>query len=84
MFKPINVIDSAEISALCSYLPQTVAVLPCLQTQGTVTAVQLQTEAPVVTASGQQVQTLQVVVGPPPCVTVSQQCYSLQVCMLQP
>ncbi|KAA8591148.1 hypothetical protein FQN60_002091 [Etheostoma spectabile] len=36
------------------------------QTQGTVTAVQLQTEAPVVTASGQQVQTLQVVVSPPP------------------
>lgn len=46
--------------------------LPCLQTQGTVTAVQLQTEAPVVTASGQQVQTLQVVVSPPPpCVTVT-------------
>ncbi len=34
------------------------------------TAVQLQTEAPVVTASGQQVQTLQVVVSPPPCVSV--------------
>lgn len=35
------------------------------------TAVQLQTEAPVVTASGQQVQTLQVVVSPPPpCVRV--------------
>lgn len=45
-------------------------VLPCLQTQGTVTAVQLQTDAPVVTASGQQVQTLQVVVSPPPCVSV--------------
>ena len=51
-------------------------VLPCLQTQGTVTAVQLQTEAPVVTASGQQVQTLQVVVSLP------QQCDSLPVCML--
>lgn len=47
-----------------------VCILPCLQTQGTVTAVQLQTEAPVVTASGQQVQTLQVVVSPPPCVSV--------------
>uniref|UniRef100_A0A667ZPA5 Nuclear transcription factor Y subunit n=1 Tax=Myripristis murdjan TaxID=586833 RepID=A0A667ZPA5_9TELE len=70
MLKPINVIDSAEISALCSYLPQTVAVLPCLQTQGTVTAVQLQTEAPVVTASGQQVQTLQVQ-GQPLMVQVS-------------
>lgn len=45
-------------------------VLPCLQAQGTVTAVQLQTEAPVVTASGQQVQTLQVVVSPPACVGV--------------
>lgn len=45
-------------------------ILPCLQTQGTVTAVQLQTEAPVVTASGQQVQTLQVVVSSPPCVSV--------------
>lgn len=32
------------------------------QAQGTVTAVQLQTEAPVATATGQQVQTLQVVV----------------------
>lgn len=45
-------------------------MLPCLQAQGTVTAVQLQTEAPVVTASGQQVQTLQVVVSPPACVSV--------------
>lgn len=45
-------------------------ILPCLQAQGTVTAVQLQTEAPVVTASGQQVQTLQVVVSPPACVSV--------------
>lgn len=45
-------------------------VLPCSQAQGTVTAVQLQTEAPVVTASGQQVQTLQVVVSPPACVSV--------------
>uniref|UniRef100_A0A8C6U643 Nuclear transcription factor Y subunit n=1 Tax=Neogobius melanostomus TaxID=47308 RepID=A0A8C6U643_9GOBI len=43
----------------------------CLQTQGTVTAVQLQTEAPVVTASGQQVQTLQVVQGQPLMVQVS-------------
>lgn len=34
----------------------------CPQAQGTVTAVQLQTEAPVATATGQQVQTLQVVV----------------------
>lgn len=58
-------------------------VLPCLQTQGTVTAVQLQTEAPVVTASGQQVQTLQVVVSPPACVSVKRQCYGLQVCMQQ-
>ncbi|XP_031142425.1 nuclear transcription factor Y, alpha, like isoform X3 [Sander lucioperca] len=41
------------------------------QTQGTVTAVQLQTEAPVVTASGQQVQTLQVVQGQPLMVQVS-------------
>ncbi|TNM87180.1 hypothetical protein fugu_007410 [Takifugu bimaculatus] len=42
------------------------------QAQGTVTAVQLQTEAPVVTASGQQVQTLQVVVqGQPLMVQVS-------------
>ncbi|GAA6222855.1 nuclear transcription factor Y, alpha, like isoform X5 [Lates japonicus] len=40
------------------------------QTQGTVTAVQLQTEAPVVTASGQQVQTLQVQ-GQPLMVQVS-------------
>ena len=32
------------------------------QAQATVTAVQLQTEAPVATAAGQQVQTLQVVV----------------------
>uniref|UniRef100_A0A671TGU0 Nuclear transcription factor Y subunit n=1 Tax=Sparus aurata TaxID=8175 RepID=A0A671TGU0_SPAAU len=39
-------------------------------TQGTVTAVQLQTEAPVVTASGQQVQTLQVQ-GQPLMVQVS-------------
>lgn len=53
-------------------------VLPHLQAQGTVTAVQLQTEAPVVTASGQQVQTLQVVVSPPACVT------SVTVCMLPP
>lgn len=45
-------------------------ILPYLQAQGTVTAVQLQTEAPVVTASGQQVQTLQVVVSPPACVGV--------------
>ncbi|KAF0036367.1 hypothetical protein F2P81_011679 [Scophthalmus maximus] len=45
---------------------------PRLTTQGTVTAVQLQTEAPVVTASGQQVQTLQVVVqGQPLMVQVS-------------
>ncbi|XP_029013392.1 nuclear transcription factor Y, alpha, like isoform X4 [Betta splendens] len=41
------------------------------QTQGTVTAVQLQTDAPVVTASGQQVQTLQVVQGQPLMVQVS-------------
>ncbi|XP_037126746.1 nuclear transcription factor Y, alpha, like isoform X3 [Syngnathus acus] len=41
------------------------------QAQGTVTAVQLQTEAPVVTASGQQVQTLQVVQGQPLMVQVS-------------
>ncbi|XP_028309406.1 nuclear transcription factor Y subunit alpha-like isoform X6 [Gouania willdenowi] len=41
------------------------------QTQGTVTAVQLQTESPVVTASGQQVQTLQVVQGQPLMVQVS-------------
>ncbi|XP_061843614.1 nuclear transcription factor Y, alpha, like isoform X4 [Nerophis lumbriciformis] len=40
------------------------------QTQGTVTAVQLQTEAPVVAASGQQVQTLQVQ-GQPLMVQVS-------------
>ncbi|XP_016891535.1 nuclear transcription factor Y, alpha, like isoform X2 [Cynoglossus semilaevis] len=40
------------------------------QTQGTVTAVQLQTEAPVVTASGQQVHTLQVQ-GQPLMVQVS-------------
>ncbi|KAK6303975.1 nuclear transcription factor Y subunit alpha isoform X2 [Coregonus clupeaformis] len=40
------------------------------QTQGTVTAVQLQTEAPVLTASGQQVQTLQVQ-GQPLVVQVS-------------
>nr|XP_057941496.1 nuclear transcription factor Y subunit alpha-like isoform X5 [Doryrhamphus excisus]XP_057941537.1 nuclear transcription factor Y subunit alpha-like isoform X5 [Doryrhamphus excisus] len=40
------------------------------QTQGTVTAVQLQTESPVVTASGQQVQTLQVQ-GQPLMVQVS-------------
>ncbi|KAM9830700.1 nuclear transcription factor Y, alpha, like isoform 7-T7 [Syngnathus typhle] len=40
------------------------------QAQGTVTAVQLQTEAPVVTASGQQVQTLQVQ-GQPLMVQVS-------------
>ncbi|KAM4609991.1 nuclear transcription factor Y, alpha, like isoform 2-T2 [Polymixia lowei] len=53
-----------------SSLPETVALLPCLQTQGTVTAVQLQTEAPVVTASGQQVQTLQVQ-GQPLMVQVS-------------
>lgn len=42
------------------------------QAQGTVTAVQLQTEAPVATAAGQQVQTLQVVV----------RSLSLQVCYL--
>ncbi|XP_026189071.1 nuclear transcription factor Y, alpha, like isoform X4 [Mastacembelus armatus] len=42
-----------------------------IQQQGTVTAVQLQTEAPVVTASGQQVQTLQVVQGQPLMVQVS-------------
>lgn len=63
------------------YLSETVLsciILPCLQTQGTVTAVQLQTEAPVVTASGQQVQTLQVVVSPPsPCVTTVLQPTSL-------
>ncbi|XP_028266623.1 nuclear transcription factor Y, alpha, like isoform X4 [Parambassis ranga] len=41
------------------------------QTQGTVTAVQLQTDAPVVTAAGQQVQTLQVVQGQPLMVQVS-------------
>ncbi|XP_055747200.1 nuclear transcription factor Y subunit alpha-like isoform X3 [Salvelinus fontinalis] len=41
------------------------------QTQGTVTAVQLQTEAAVMTASGQQVQTLQVVQGQPLMVQVS-------------
>ncbi|CAL8368365.1 unnamed protein product [Lota lota] len=41
------------------------------QAQGTVTAVQLQTDAPVVTASGQQVQTLQVVQGQPLMVQVS-------------
>ncbi|XP_026189070.1 nuclear transcription factor Y, alpha, like isoform X3 [Mastacembelus armatus] len=41
-----------------------------IQQQGTVTAVQLQTEAPVVTASGQQVQTLQVQ-GQPLMVQVS-------------
>ncbi|XP_055788613.1 nuclear transcription factor Y subunit alpha-like isoform X1 [Salvelinus fontinalis] len=40
------------------------------QTQGTMTAVQLQTEAPVLTASGQQVQTLQVQ-GQPLVVQVS-------------
>ncbi|XP_034028147.1 nuclear transcription factor Y, alpha, like isoform X2 [Thalassophryne amazonica] len=40
------------------------------QTQGTVTAVQLQTESPVMTASGQQVQTLQVQ-GQPLMVQVS-------------
>ncbi|XP_030224591.1 nuclear transcription factor Y, alpha, like isoform X2 [Gadus morhua] len=40
------------------------------QAQGTVTAVQLQTDAPVVTASGQQVQTLQVQ-GQPLMVQVS-------------
>ncbi|XP_078806834.1 nuclear transcription factor Y, alpha, like isoform X4 [Oryzias latipes] len=40
------------------------------QTHGTVTAVQLQTDAPVVTASGQQVQTLQVQ-GQPLMVQVS-------------
>ncbi|KAI5610108.1 nuclear transcription factor Y, alpha, like isoform X2 [Silurus asotus] len=40
------------------------------QTQGTVTAVQLQTEAPVATAAGQQVQTLQVQ-GQPLMVQVS-------------
>ncbi|XP_014002870.1 nuclear transcription factor Y, alpha, like isoform X1 [Salmo salar] len=41
------------------------------QTQGTVTAVQLQNEAAVMTASGQQVQTLQVVQGQPLMVQVS-------------
>ncbi|XP_048065840.1 nuclear transcription factor Y, alpha, like isoform X6 [Megalobrama amblycephala] len=41
------------------------------QAQGTVTAVQLQTEAPVATATGQQVQTLQVVQGQPLMVQVS-------------
>ncbi|XP_068603650.1 nuclear transcription factor Y, alpha, like [Brachionichthys hirsutus] len=41
-----------------------------IQPQGTVTAVQLQTDAPVVTASGQQVQTLQVQ-GQPLMVQVS-------------
>ncbi|XP_071229232.1 nuclear transcription factor Y subunit alpha-like isoform X4 [Salvelinus alpinus] len=41
------------------------------QTQGAVTAVQLQTEAAVMTASGQQVQTLQVVQGQPLMVQVS-------------
>ncbi|XP_048879512.1 nuclear transcription factor Y subunit alpha isoform X4 [Brienomyrus brachyistius] len=42
-----------------------------LQQQGTVTAVQLQTEAQVAPASGQQVQTLQVVQGQPLMVQVS-------------
>ncbi|XP_041952783.1 nuclear transcription factor Y, alpha, like isoform X4 [Alosa pseudoharengus] len=41
------------------------------QAQGTVTAVQLQTEAPVATATGQQVQTLQVVQAQPLMVQVS-------------
>ncbi|XP_051951097.1 nuclear transcription factor Y, alpha, like isoform X3 [Xyrauchen texanus] len=41
------------------------------QAQGTVTTVQLQTEAPVATATGQQVQTLQVVQGQPLMVQVS-------------
>ncbi|XP_060788010.1 nuclear transcription factor Y, alpha, like isoform X3 [Neoarius graeffei] len=41
------------------------------QAQGTVTAVQLQTEAPVATAASQQVQTLQVVQGQPLMVQVS-------------
>ncbi|XP_052460252.1 nuclear transcription factor Y subunit alpha isoform X5 [Carassius gibelio] len=41
------------------------------QAQGTVTAVQLQTEAPITTATGQQVQTLQVVQGQPLMVQVS-------------
>ncbi|XP_057213167.1 nuclear transcription factor Y, alpha, like isoform X2 [Triplophysa rosa] len=41
------------------------------QAQGTITAVQLQTEAPVATATGQQVQTLQVVQGQPLMVQVS-------------
>ncbi|CAM2107388.1 unnamed protein product [Caretta caretta] len=43
----------------------------CSQQQGGVTAVQLQTEAQVATASGQQVQTLQVVQGQPLMVQVS-------------
>ncbi|XP_064160867.1 nuclear transcription factor Y subunit alpha isoform X5 [Anguilla rostrata] len=42
-----------------------------IQQQGTVTAVQLQTEAQVAPASGQQVQTLQVVQGQPLMVQVS-------------
>lgn len=46
----------------CTPLSRTVLLCHCLQAQGTVTAVQLQTEAPVATATGQQVQTLQVVV----------------------
>nr|XP_055024753.1 nuclear transcription factor Y, alpha, like isoform X4 [Misgurnus anguillicaudatus] len=41
------------------------------QAQGTVTAVQLQTEASVATATGQQVQTLQVLQGQPLMVQVS-------------
>ncbi|XP_074789749.1 LOW QUALITY PROTEIN: nuclear transcription factor Y subunit alpha [Denticeps clupeoides] len=41
------------------------------QAQGTVTTVQLQTETPVATAAGQQVQTLQVVQGQPLMVQVS-------------
>ncbi|XP_063064448.1 nuclear transcription factor Y, alpha, like isoform X5 [Engraulis encrasicolus] len=41
------------------------------QAQGTVTAVQLQAEAPVATAAGQQVQTLQVVQAQPLMVQVS-------------
>uniref|UniRef100_A0A3Q3K6L1 Nuclear transcription factor Y subunit n=1 Tax=Monopterus albus TaxID=43700 RepID=A0A3Q3K6L1_MONAL len=48
------------------------------QTQGTVTAVQLQTEAPVATASGQQVQTLQVVQGQPLMVQGLQQIQLVQ------
>ncbi|XP_054577718.1 nuclear transcription factor Y subunit alpha isoform X3 [Eptesicus fuscus] len=43
----------------------------CSQQQGGVTAVQLQTEAQVASASGQQVQTLQVVQGQPLMVQVS-------------